>query len=80
MDYKTELKNFFGENCLLDEPMARHTTYRTGGNAEVYVYPQTREEWSFVLALNPCSPFVLKLLVFMSLIIIFCDNPFCIGK
>lgn len=51
MDYKQELKSFFGENCLLEEPMARHTTYRTGGPAEVYVYPSTREEWSFVLKL-----------------------------
>ena len=49
MDYKQELKNFFGDNCLLDEPMSRHTTYRTGGPVEAYVYPQTHEEWSFVL-------------------------------
>ena len=51
MDYKQELKSFFGENCLFDEPMSRHTTYRTGGPAETYVYPKTREEWSFVLKL-----------------------------
>jgi len=51
MDYKQELKNFFGENCRLDESMALHTTYRTGGPAEVYVYPATPEEWSFVLKL-----------------------------
>ena len=51
MDYKKELKSFFGEHCLLDEPMAHHTTYRTGGPAEAYVYPACAEEWSFVLKL-----------------------------
>ena len=51
MDYKKELKNFFGDNCLLDESMGEHTTYRTGGPAETYVYPSTPEEWSFVLKL-----------------------------
>ncbi len=51
MDYKQELQQFFGENCLLAEPMYKHTTYRAGGPAEVYVYPQTHEEWEFVLKL-----------------------------
>ncbi len=51
MDYKQELQQFFGENCLLSEPMARHTTYRVGGPAEVYVYPQTAKDWKFVLDL-----------------------------
>lgn len=51
MDYKQELKNFFGPHCLLSEPLAHHTTYRTGGPAEAYVYPATPEEWSFVLKL-----------------------------
>lgn len=70
MDYKTELKNFFGENCLLDEPMARHTTYRTGGNAEVYVYPQTREEWSFVLKLAETQNIPLRIIGFGSNILV----------
>ena len=52
MDYKKELKKFFGENCLLDESMSGHTTYRTGGPAEAYVYPSSPEEWSFVLKLS----------------------------
>lgn len=51
MDYKKELSGFFKEHCLFDEPMHAHTTYRTGGPAEAYVYPKTREEWSFVLKL-----------------------------
>lgn len=70
MDYKTELKNFFGENCLLDEPMARHTTYRTGGKAEVYVYPQTREEWSFVLKLAQTQNIPLRIIGFGSNILV----------
>ncbi len=70
MDYKAELKNFFGENCLLDEPMARHTTYRTGGKAEVYVYPQTREEWSFVLKLAQTQNIPLRIIGFGSNILV----------
>ncbi len=70
MDYKAELKNFFGENCLLDEPMARHTTYRTGGKAEVYIYPQTREEWSFVLKLAQTQNIPLRIIGFGSNILV----------
>ena len=70
MDYKAELKTFFGENCLLDEPMARHTTYRTGGKAEVYVYPQTREEWSFVLKLAQTHNIPLRIIGFGSNILV----------
>ncbi len=51
MDYKQELQQFFNGNCVLREPMAAHTTYRTGGPAEVLVYPQTVEEWQFVFKL-----------------------------
>ena len=25
------------ENVLLDEPMSKHTSFRTGGNAEIYI-------------------------------------------
>lgn len=70
MDYKAELKTFFGDNCLLDEPMARHTTYRTGGEAEVYVYPQTREEWSFVLKLAETHRIPLRIIGFGSNILV----------
>ena len=70
MDYKQELKNFFGSNCLWDEPMARHTTYRTGGKAEVYVYPQTREEWSFVLKLAEAENIPLRIISFGSNILV----------
>lgn len=70
MDYKQELKAFFKDNCLLDEPMARHTTYRTGGKAEVYVYPQTREEWSFVLKLAETENIPLRIIGFGSNILV----------
>ncbi len=70
MDYKQELKNFFGENCLFNEPMAQHTTYRAGGPAEVYVYPQTREEWSFVLKLARTGNIPLRIIGFGSNILV----------
>ncbi len=70
MDYKQELKTFFKDNCLLDEPMARHTTYRTGGKAEVYVYPKTREEWSFVLKLAETEKIPLRIIGFGSNILV----------
>jgi len=70
MDYKRELQNFFGENCLFDEPMGRHTTYRTGGPAEVYVYPKTQEEWSFVLKLAQAEPVPLRIIGFGSNILV----------
>lgn len=70
MDYKQELKTFFGENCLFNEPMANHTTYRAGGPAEVYVYPQTHEEWSFVLKLARTANIPLRLIGFGSNILV----------
>lgn len=70
MDYKAELKNFFGENCLFQEPMSRHTTYRTGGPAEVYVYPKTREDWSFLLKLSRTENIPLRIIGFGSNILV----------
>lgn len=70
MDYKQELKAFLGENCLLCEPMAKHTTYRTGGPAEAYVYPQTQEEWSFVLKLARTENVPLRVIGFGSNILV----------
>lgn len=70
MSYKTELKNFFSDNCLFDEPMGRHTTYRTGGPAEAYVYPQTPEEWSFVLKLAQAENVPLRIIGFGSNILV----------
>lgn len=70
MDYKQELKNFFGDNCLFDEPMGAHTTYRTGGPAEAYVYPKTPEEWSFVLKLAQSENIPLHIIGFGSNILV----------
>lgn len=70
MDYKRELQEFFKENCLFNEPMSRHTTYQTGGNAEVYVYPKTREEWSFVLKLAQAEKVPLRIIGFGSNILV----------
>lgn len=70
MSYKTELKDFFADNCLFDEPMGQHTTYRTGGPAEAYVYPKTSEEWSFVLKLAQAENVPLRIIGFGSNILV----------
>lgn len=71
MDYKQVLKEFFtSENCLFNEPMSVHTTYRAGGPAEVYVYPQTSEEWSFVLKLARTEQVPLRIIGFGSNILV----------
>ncbi len=70
MDYKQELKAFLGENCLFQEPMDKHTTYRTGGAAEVFVYPQSLEEWAFVLKLARTKNIPLRVLGFGSNILV----------
>ncbi|MBO7238273.1 MAG: UDP-N-acetylmuramate dehydrogenase [Elusimicrobiaceae bacterium] len=70
MDFKKELSAYFKENCLLDEPMSQHTTYRTGGPAQVYVYPNTRQEWSFVLKLARTENIALRIIGFGSNILV----------
>ncbi len=70
MDYKKELAAYFKENCLFDEPMSRHTTYRTGGPAQVYVYPASSEDWSFVLKLARTENIPLHIIGFGSNILV----------
>lgn len=70
MDFKKELSAYFKENCLLDEPMSRHTTYQTGGPAEAYVYPKTVEEWSFALKLARAENIPLRIIGFGSNILV----------
>lgn len=70
MDFKKELSAYFKEQCLFDEPMDRHTTYRAGGPAEAYVYPQTREDWSFVLKLARTENVPLRVIGFGSNILV----------
>ena len=48
-----ELKSITNEyNILIDEPMSKHTTFRTGGNADIYITPETIEELEQILKLN----------------------------
>ena len=70
MDIAKELSAYFKERCLLGEPMSRHTTYRAGGPAAVYVYPQTQEEWSFVLKLVRTENIPLHIIGFGSNILV----------
>lgn len=70
MDYKKELSAYFKEHCLFDEPMGRHTTYRTGGPAETYVYPASSEDWSFVLKLARTENIPLRIIGFGSNILV----------
>lgn len=70
MDFKKELSAYFKDNCLFNEPMGHHTTYRSGGPAEVYVYPQTSQEWSFVLKLARTENIPLRIIGFGSNILV----------
>ena len=70
MDYKHELQQFFGENCLFGEPMSLHTTYRAGGPAEVYVCPKTAEDWKFVMDLARTHSVALRTVGFGSNILV----------
>ena len=69
-NYKDTLKEFFGDDCLFNEPMNTHTTYRTGGPAEVYLYPQTPEQWAFVLKLSKTENIPLRVVGFGSNILV----------
>lgn len=40
------------ENIYVDEPMSKHTTFRTGGNADFLVVPQNKQEMIGLLKLN----------------------------
>ena len=40
------------ENIYVDEPMSKHTTFRTGGNADFLVIPQNKQEMIELLKLN----------------------------
>ncbi len=37
------------ENVLIDEPMSKHTSFKTGGNADVFVKIATEEELKYIL-------------------------------
>lgn len=45
MEYKEKLENFLGKGrILVNEPLAKHTTFQIGGPAKYYFEAQTKEE------------------------------------
>ena len=49
-DFQQKISAFCGENELrFNESMAKHTSFRIGGNAEVMAFPKTREELAQLL-------------------------------
>ncbi len=49
MPWRAELKDRFKDRCLLGEPLSRHTSFKIGGQAEIMVWPDREEEWSWLL-------------------------------
>ena len=52
---------FQGMEFRMDEPMAKHTSFRIGGPAEVMLFPKCAEELAFALKQSkkldiPCYP------------------------
>jgi UDP-N-acetylmuramate dehydrogenase len=52
MTWKQQLENEFKERCFFNKPLAPFTTYKIGGPASALVYPQTINEWNFLLKLS----------------------------
>lgn len=51
MDIYEQLKTVIPEDRILrDEPMSRHTSFRTGGNADLFCIPSDREELCALIA------------------------------
>jgi UDP-N-acetylmuramate dehydrogenase len=47
----------FGNQMRTDEPMARHTSWRTGGNADTWFRPATRDDLlAFMQSIEPGTP------------------------
>lgn len=50
--FLNKIQSILSENCIYrDEPMKKHTTFRVGGNADLFVTPKTKEEVKSVVAL-----------------------------
>jgi UDP-N-acetylmuramate dehydrogenase len=57
MARKTEMTAPEKAHALHDEPMARHTSWRVGGPADIYFKPRSREELvAFLRRLDPALP------------------------
>ena len=37
------------ENVLIDEPMSKHTSFQTGGNADIFVKLEKEDELNYIL-------------------------------
>ena len=46
-----ELKKFLGEHVLQQESMTKHTSFRIGGNADIYISPRNKEEIKNVISI-----------------------------
>ena len=48
-----------GERVRRDEPMSRHTSFKVGGNADVYFEPASADELTYAIrtAKEECAPF-----------------------
>ena len=62
-DFQQKISAFFPDMKLFfDEPMAKHTSFRVGGPAEVMAFPESAEELSKLLkwsAIMDCKPAIL---------------------
>lgn len=53
MDLISKIKTITNEkNIYLNEPMSKHTTFKTGGPADIFVVPETKEEIIELLKLD----------------------------
>lgn len=53
MDLLHEIKTITNEkNIFVNEPMSKHTTFRTGGPADIFVIPENKEELFRILKLD----------------------------
>lgn len=53
MDLISKIKTITNEkNIYIDEPMSKHTTFKTGGPADIFVIPETKEEIIELLKLD----------------------------
>lgn len=46
-----ELKKFLGEHVLQQESMTKHTSFRIGGNVDIYISPRNKEEIKNVISI-----------------------------
>lgn len=49
--YNEMLKNLSKEQIYLNEPMSRHTSFKIGGSAAIFVKPKNIDELKFIINL-----------------------------